>query len=414
MPCPLCFGLAAEGVPCALPCTLPPPAHFPTALSEMFASTLTIGVSNGGNKRKAASASGSVASSRQGHFGLSNDSSASLALVALSRVGRVRDDEILQPAAQTPVGTTLIAYLKAVVLRVAQSAVGGAQPPFGELSVASLFNLSASAIATQRLYDGGLSLPSTLPWARAKALVNALLEGVSAVRGTSLGARVGTALLSVPAAPLDAATQADLAALVAAVEEETTARLSGASGSGGGGGGGASGSGSGSAAAESSAGGGGGGGASSSRSSRSSPPLPPLPLPLPSGSDAGGDDNPTVAAVPIPDAIEPMLTLSANARRLLEARLMRPLVDSEALRLEEALGEALSVLQAGGADARQQLLSSTDLATALLNPGASMLWACVTEAATEGDASSAVAFGTTLVAAASTIAGALFASTFGM
>ena len=68
--------------------------------------------------------------------------------------------------------------------------------------------------------------------------------------------------------------------------------------------------------------------------------------------------------------------------------------------------------RAGGDDGRRQLLAA-DLASALLNPGASMLWACVTEAV-EGDVSSAVAFGTTLVAKASTIAGALFASAFGI
>ena len=85
----------------------------------------------------------------------------------------------------------------------------------------------------------------------------------------------------------------------------------------------------------------------------------------------------------------------------------------EAQRLDEALGEALSVLQAGGNDARQQLLAM-DMATAMLNPGASMLWACVTEAAFEGDVSSADVFGTTLVTAASTIAGAQFASAIGI
>ena len=123
---------------------------------------------------------------------------------------------------------------------------------------------------------------------------------------------------------------------------------------------------------------------------------------------------PTAEAVPIPDAVEPMRTLSANARMLLEARLSRRLGDAEAQRLDAALGEALSVLQAGGDDARQQLLASTTMATALLNPGAAMLWACVIETVTEGDASSAAAFATSVVAAASSIAGALFASAFGM
>ena len=72
------------------------------------------------------------------------------------------------------------------------------------------------------------------------------------------------------------------------------------------------------------------------------------------------------------------------------------------------------MLQAGGSDARQQLLAA-DTATALLNPGAAMLWACIAETANEGRAvSSVAAFGSAVVATASTIAGALFASAFGV
>ena len=79
-------------------CSMLPPSPRCGSLPSMFATTLTIGAP----KRKAP-ASGAV-SSRQSHYGLSNDSSAALGLVALSRVAQVRDDDILQPAAQTPVG----------------------------------------------------------------------------------------------------------------------------------------------------------------------------------------------------------------------------------------------------------------------------------------------------------------------
>ena len=62
-----------------------------------------------------------------------------------------------------------------------------------------------------------------------------------------------------------------------------------------------------------------------------------------------------------------------------------------------------------------ETVRSVDMATALLNPGASMLWACVTETATtEGSASSVAAFTAALEGAASTVAGALFASAFGV
>ena len=63
---------------------------------------------------------------------------------------------------------------------------------------------------------------------------------------------------------------------------------------------------------------------------------------------------------------------------------------------------------------RYWCMLASDVATAMLNPGAAMLWACVTETATEGDVSSAAAFGTALVAAASTVSGALFASALGI
>ena len=52
---------------------------------------------------------------------------------------------------------------------------------------------------------------------------------------------------------------------------------------------------------------------------------------------------------------------------------------------------------------------STDMATALLSPGAAQLWAVVEEAA-EGSVALPAAFGQALVAIASTIAGALFAN----
>ena len=145
---------------------------------------------------------------------------------------------------------------------------------------------------------------------------------------------------------------------------------------------------------------GGGSGSSGTPSSRSTPPpLPELPT--------------VVDAVPILAAIQPTLSLSTNARLLLETRLTRLLSVTERQRLDEALTEALSLLQAGGAEARRQLLSAS-MATALLNPGVAMTWAAVVETINDGDASSATAFGSALVATASTVAGALFASAFGV
>ena len=330
----------------------------------------------GAPKRKAPAGGGG--SGRVGHYGLRDDSSAQIALVALSRVAQARDEAILQTAAQTPAGVALLALLKAAVLRVAVT-VGGADPSLSSMSVMTLFNLSGSGVASQRLFDGGLSLPTKLPWPQARALVAALLNALNAARASDVGGRLGILLLTLPPVAVDAKIQAELTAFVAEVEAGMRVRLSGNSGD-----------------ADSGGGGDGGSGASSSRSTP--PPQPELPA---------------AEAVPIRDAIQPTLTLSDNARTLLEARLGRRLSASEGQRVEEALAEALSVLQAGGAEARRRLLS-TSMATAMLNPGVAMTWGCVVETISDGDASSIGAFSSALVATASTIAGALFASAFGV
>ena len=45
-----------------------------------------------------------------------------------------------------------------------------------------VFDLSGSTFLSQRKYDGGLSLPSKLPFSNAKALVKAMLDGRCACR----------------------------------------------------------------------------------------------------------------------------------------------------------------------------------------------------------------------------------------
>ena len=112
---------------------------------------------------------------REGHHGLSNDSAATLALIAVSRLVRARDESILQQAAASPVGLSLLGALRAAVLRLASTA----NASLNEQSISTLFNLSGSTVASKRLYDGGLSLPQKLPHASAKALVNAMLEALN-------------------------------------------------------------------------------------------------------------------------------------------------------------------------------------------------------------------------------------------
>ena len=73
-----------------------------------------------------------------------------------------------------------LASLRAAVLRVAVAA-GGADAGLNETSVDTLFNLSGSSFDRQARYDGAsLTLPSRLPWPKAKALVRVMLDSLAA------------------------------------------------------------------------------------------------------------------------------------------------------------------------------------------------------------------------------------------
>ena len=97
---------------------------------------------------------------RYGHHGLANDAAAPLSLVALSRIVVVRDESILQTAAQTPIGVMFLGALRAAVRRLALSPSGGATAAFGDTTTNALFNTSASTIAVQSRYStAGLTLP---------------------------------------------------------------------------------------------------------------------------------------------------------------------------------------------------------------------------------------------------------------
>ena len=173
--------------------------------------------------------------------------------------------------------------------------------------------------------------------------------------------RVADRLLRTPVAPSDAAAHADLTAAIATIEATMASCLGDAS------------------AASS----------SSASSSRSTPP-PPL-----------------LVATP-PFALDAALSLKGNVRRLIETRIQRSLNEAEAADLEYKLEEGLSVLQAGGADERRRLLTSTAL-VALANPGVAQLWACCLDA-TEDEIPNAPTLADGIVNRCSKIAGVLFAS----
>ena len=286
-----------------------------------------------------------------GHYGLANDSSLAVRLVALSRLMQARDDEILSPAAQSPTGVVLLDALRAAVLRVAIAA-GGADATLSHTQIATLFNLSASHVATKRLYDGGLSLPSKLDHGRAKALLAALLDSLTSARGAEVGFRVGQLLLRVPPQALDAAGQADVAAVVSLVECEMGTRLSSGDAS------------------------------SSSSTPPPAPPAPPeLPMPPPPPPPQVAPPAPPVPPpAPPPFALDATLSIGANLERLLVVHwLRRALQPEEQAALSDALEQGLTVFHAGSAETRQQLLAAS-VVVALANAGAAQLWACCLEA----------------------------------
>ena len=314
-----------------------------------------------GRKRKAKAAANAPP---RAHWGLSVDSTARLSFIALSRLLRSSDEQQVSQVAASPLGVALLAALRAAVLRVAVEA-GGADPALGETSVATLFNLAGSTFASQSRYDttSGLSLPSKLPWRSVKALVRALLDSLTASLLTPEGSALQRSMLALPFAPLDASAQASIAALVASVERDTTSRLLST----------------------------GGGGSSSSSSSFWPSQLPPSQSPpsLP-------PSLPQAPPVPPPPfAIDATLSLAGNARRVVQARLGRPMTTAEGGALDAGLMEALSLAQ---------------------------LWACVLDASgndrsdgSDGSGYHGVdTFVTALTDAASAIAGMQLASAFGL
>ena len=91
----------------------------------------------------------------------------------------------------------------------------------------------------------------------------------------------------------------------------------------------------------------------------------------------------------------------------------RILTDSErTTTLTQALDEGLSVLQAGGIDARRALLESNVL-VALAKSPAAHLWACALEVA-EGELQSMALLANTIIESCSNVAAMLFASALGI
>ena len=312
---------------------------------------------------------------RYGHHGLAKDSSSALSLIVLSRIVQATDEEIVQDAARTATGAAILAATRAMLLRVVKATpAAGVAPGFSTQSVTTLFAMAGSTIKTSRQYNGGLSLPSLLPHAKADVLVGALLESVSAVRLTELGIRLGAVLLKSPAPALVASVQADVDSFVEAVEEQLRRRVGGSTG---------------------------GSGAGASSSSLSPPSsVVDLPMPVP------------VAVAAEPFAINPTASLMQNVERLVRAKL-GPLDSTQRSALADALDTSLSVLQAGDAVVRLSLLNAPVL-QALANASAALLWAsCVEASEADGGYADVAAFGKAVTKLGSAVSAAIFAEQFG-
>ena len=334
------------------------------------------------------------------HWGLPTDSASRLVLIALSRLLRTPDEMMLTQAAGSPVGGAFLASLRAAVLRVAVAA-GGADAGLNETSVATLFNLSGSSFDRQARYDGAsLTLPSRLPWPKAKALVRVMLDSLAASLVVAEGSLLHRMLLQLPFVPLDEQAQAAVAKLIAVVESEMSSRLQR----------------------------GGGADASSSSSSTWSaqPPQPPQPpaLPMPFAPQPQPQLLPPAPQPQLlppappapPPALPPLLdvsmSLQSNARRLVQARLGRAMTQPETEALDTALVEALGVLRVGTDEDHRTALQLVAL-TSLSTPAGAHLWACLLDEA-ERTFQSVAAYAAAVVSAASAIASAQFAAALGL
>lgn len=284
----------------------------------------------------------------------------------------------------------------AAVLRVAVAA-GGADAGLNETSVATLFNLSGSSFDRQARYDGAsLTLPSRLPWPKAKALVRVMLDSLAASLVVAEGSLLHRMLLQLPFVPLDEQAQAAVAKLIAVVESEMSSRLQR----------------------------GGGADASSSSSSTWSaqPPQPPQPpaLPMPFAPQPQPQLLPPAPQPQLlppappapPPALPPLLdvsmSLQSNARRLVQARLGRAMTQPETETLDAALVEALGVLRVGTDEDHRTALQLVAL-TSLSTPAGAHLWACLLDEA-ERTFQSVAAYAAAVVSAASAVASAQLAA----
>ena len=286
------------------------------------------------------------------HGGLPTDTSLPVRLLVLSRFIRTKDEAILLQTIQTPGGAAALAALEA--------AFAAAAAALTVTQVKSFFAQSGSAVATKRLWEAGLTLPAALPWEKAKQMLAALLAALAAVRETGDGYLLARRIMQ--PTPLTPEDRAALAALAGDVETRLRAQLG-----------------------------------------------PPPQVPPSSSSARSSPSTVPPSAAPPAAQINVAESLAANIRKSLEARMGRLLSAADAASLNAKLEEALSLLQAGSVEQRQQLLAAVAPA-ALSQPSGALLWAAVLEAAANTDGTNAAAMFAAILETTATFASAMFAS----
>ena len=329
-----------------------PPEQAPSRLSFAFGKLELQSI--GAPKRKL-SAGGAP------HGGLPTDSSSPVRLVVLSRALHSKDEATLQTAARTPFGAALLLALE----KTAAEAAAAAGTPLKATLARAFFSLSASSVASQRLYgSSGLVLPSKLPWARARELLGALLAAVTAAAagGHPLANRASQA------AAVSPQDEAAIRSFATDVQARTTSQLG--------------------VPAAASAG----------------------PLRGPESATASARSSPSTVPPPLPPlAVVATDSLATNLRRAVEARLEKHLSVAQVAALDRALDEALSLLQAGGNEARAALLASP-AAAGLAVPAGAQLWATALEGISQSNATTATALIQSIVETTVVVTSALFAS----
>ena len=279
---------------------------------------------------------GATKRGRTGHYGLVNNSSSPIKLVALSRLVRSADVSNLEDIADSAAGRALLAALRRVTLEVAVAS--GRANHLNANQVLTLFNTPASAIHSQQLYAQQLSLPSKLPHPFARQLLDVLLEAIGAARATNDGTRAIELLLShgQPLASTDAfdALAASIGNTMATqIPPMPLAPL-----------------------------------LSLPSAPSPPPPAPPPPPPPPA--------PPSMPPPPMPPtAIDPSTSLAVNFHRRLTARWGRPLTPDDTELIGTAMDESLIVMDVSGVEVRRRLVDGPVLA-ALANAAAAQLWAC--------------------------------------